>query len=161
MFKSLLKLAALFLVLGCPNVALADSWTEIGNAKNLLGTAQVPGTVIRIDAHIHGVYISVVGPSSRTSEQPTLPANNALAPGAYYLVIPEFELEPASAGAWNFSDRFNGEFGAIGAGVEAPSTSQTSLKEPRDSTWLPEQATLLLLCTGLAGVAARVGRRHH
>jgi PEP-CTERM motif-containing protein len=42
MLKSLLKLAALVMVLGCANVALADTWTEVGDAGDLPGTAQQP-----------------------------------------------------------------------------------------------------------------------
>lgn len=78
MLKSLLKLAALVMVLGCANVALADTWTEIGDAGDLPGTAQQPtganpltaitgAITVGTDADMYRIFIPVGATFSATT----------------------------------------------------------------------------------------------
>jgi hypothetical protein len=93
--------------------------------------------------------------------------NSPTTPGLYYLVITGYNNDPSSAGGLIFpSTPFNGVFGPTGPGGGSPISGYTNgggetgtyditLRGASAVVATPEPATLLLLGSGLAAVAAR------
>ena len=106
-----------------------------------------------------------------------LPAGHALspaAPGLYYLVITGFDRDPTSAGGEIFPDTpFSAVHGPTGPGGAAALTGYNSINGStgtytinltgagfaNGAANIPEPATILLLGSGLMGVAAKIRQR--
>ena len=152
-------------------VGAAFSATTVGTAGTL-GDTQLH----LFNSAGFGVYFN--DDASGVTLRSTLPAGHAFSPpaaGIYYIVITAFDLDPVSAGGQIFPDTpFTAVHGPTGPGGSAAITGYTGTNGgtgtytivltgaqfvPNGGAAVPEPATLLLLGTGLAGIAARIRKR--
>jgi len=149
--------------------------TPAGFSATTVGT---PGTLVDTQLFLFnaaGLGVYFCDDADGLTLRSTLPAGHALSPpsaGLYYLVVTGFDRDPTSAAGAIFPDTFPGVFGPTGPGGGSPITGYdgttgtgtytinlTGAGFAGGAAAVPEPATILLLGSGLAGVAAKMRQR--